>query len=136
MKLFEIYSLIENDDEDEEHFKNTVPNPFPVVDSSRLGEADEYADELVDEYMEQHSLKYSNENFLKARGQVGKVMDVPMHEIVSTEDRIYPDRVKSPSNELPYMVFLEGDYIVLDGNHRVVNAFLNKKTSIKALVIC
>ncbi len=125
-------------------------NPLPV-DTQSNGIWD-LSDEIINELLEQ----YKNKNditFNKPDGaidstllqktikdinrQVSTLEDVPINKILATEKYLVKSHLDSlvDGEGKPPLIYKSGDtYMVADGNHRVVAAYLQGKKTIKSLV--
>ncbi len=125
-------------------------NPLPV-DTQSNGIWD-LSDEIINELLEQ----YKNKNditFNKPDGaidstllqktikdinrQVSTLEDVPINKILATEKYLVKSHLDSlvDGEGEPPLIYKSGDtYMVADGNHRVVAAYLQGKKTIKSLV--
>jgi len=141
-----VQEIIHEDQERE--FPNPVPfNQSKVYDVFDL--ADEVEGELVSLYKQEHGIDefVSGREYGKAakiqRQKYGKIADIPINNITSSESHLYKPQVDAlvsgaqikTSSDIPILYKVGNEYIVGDGNHRVTAELLKGNKSVKALVL-
>lgn len=132
----------ERDRYDDEADNRVYPNPLPFMSPSdpRWSDWMERGDEAVSEYMEKHGLSYRGGDAGKVKSAISQTQVLPIDQLISTERFLDPkglqrhhwDKFSSPR---PVIYKVEGNYLITDGNHRVVQAYLNGKPRMKVDVI-
>lgn len=118
------------------------PNPLPFMSPSdpRWLDWHDRGDEAVYEYMEKHNLAYSRGEAGKAKSAISQTQILPIDQLISTERFLDPEGLQRRtgdkfSSPRPLIYKVEGNYLITDGNHRIVQAFLNGKSRMKVDVI-
>ena len=132
----------ERDKSDDEADNRVYPNPLPFLsprdprwaDWMDRGEAATY------EYMEKHGMSYKNGDAGAAHSAVSQTAVLPINQLISTERFLNPDALERPagskaSSPRPFVYKIDGNYLIADGNNRVVQAFLNKQTEVEVDVM-
>jgi hypothetical protein len=111
-------------------------NPLPHSNDEWIWH---FMEEIEDEYKEHYGANMRPKDIAD---KYGKVMNVPLSNIIATEKWLKRDQIESimnnsatSSSELPIFYYEDGKYVVGDGNHRIVAAYLNKESSIKGRVL-
>ena len=122
--------------------EQTVPNPMPHVgmDDPRMENWYDRGEAIVTAYMKEKGEEWSPAAWKGASAELAQVMDVPMDQIIGTETHLEPAGLeRGPgdqfSSDMPLFYFVDGIYMVVDGNHRTVQAFLAGDKSIRGMVI-
>ncbi len=119
------------------------PNPMPHVsmDDPRMEEWYNRGEGIVERYMKANNIPFDGgKGWKKADAALGTVMDVPMDQIIGTETHLEPSGLERKagdrfSSDMPVFYFVDGIYMVVDGNHRTVQAFLAGEKSIRGRVL-
>ena len=104
------------------------------------GEPDFYVNPLPNnsgEWAENHvgKTQRDNEVLRQRRREVGNntsEVELPIASLIGIEDTVGKRGLTTPSTELPYVEKIGGKYYIVDGNHRVVAAYLNGAQTIRA----
>ena len=137
MKLIALLEAID------EESARTVPNPMPHLksDDPRFMDRFDRGDEVVQRFMKDNNIDFNRGVGWKyATSQVAQVMDVPMDKIIGTETHLEPNTLNrktdaKTSSKLPLYYYVDGIYMIVDGNHRTVQAFNAGDTSIRGMVV-
>jgi hypothetical protein len=123
----------------------TVTEPTPATAPRSIedltpveGEPDFYVNPLpydVDAWTQLHVGKTQRENqaLMERRRAAEKnavVVDAPIGALTAIEDKVGKRALTTPSTEVPYVEYANGKYYIVDGNHRVVAAYLRGAQSI------
>jgi len=111
-------------------------NPLPHSNDEWIWH---FMEEIEDEYKEYYGVNMRPKDIAD---NYGKVMSVPLNKIITTEKWLKKEQIEAimnnnakSSSELPIFYYEDGKYVVGDGNHRIVAAYLNKERSIKGRVL-
>jgi len=116
-----------------------APTPRSIEDLTPVeGEPDFYVNPLpydVDAWTQLHVGKTQRENqaLMERRRAAEKnavVVDAPIGALTAIEDKVGKRALTSPSTDVPYVEYANGKYYIVDGNHRVVAAYLRGAQSI------
>lgn len=145
MKVQDI--IKEFDEEDDRQYPNPIRVDYErATDIYDLG--DEVLGELVSLYNKEHNItKFTPAQWVEAanvqREKYGKVMTVPVSNLISMETHLYEPHMKKLASDekvqstgnLPIIFKTGNDLLVADGNHRVVSEIERGAENIKALVL-
>ena len=127
--------------EDEED-NRVHPNPLPFMSPSdpRWIDWHERGDDAVLDYMEAHGLSYRNGDAGQVKRAISQTQTLPINQLISTERFLDPRGLNRQagdkfSSDRPIIYKIEGNYLITDGNHRIVQAFQNGQTEIETDVI-
>jgi hypothetical protein len=126
------------DEADNRVFKNPLPVLSPK--DPRWLAWHERGDEIVYDYMEEHGLSYKNGDASKAKSSLSQTQVLPINQLISTERFLDPTALKRHhwdkfSSEYPVIYKVDGNYLITDGNHRIVQAYQTGKSEIEVSVI-
>jgi len=127
--------------EDEES-NRVYPNPLPFMSprDPRWLDWHDRGDDAVAEYMEAHGLEWRKGNAGEAKSAISQTMVLPINQLISTERFLEPkglqrqvgDKFSSPR---PVIYKVDGNYLITDGNHRIVQSHLAGNTEMEVDVI-
>ena len=138
MRLLDFLQETSIDDEDAPY---TYPNPLPrlSVSDPRWNDWFERADEVVSAWLTARNLTW-RDNIKQAKEAVSTTTRLPIDQLLVTEEFLKPSALKRKagdkfSSRRPIIYKIDGTYVVSDGNHRVVQAFLNGEKDIEVDLI-
>jgi len=128
----------DRDREDDEADNRVYPNPLPVLSTKdpRWTEWHDRGDQLVGYYIEKKGWSWREGGAAKAKDALGLKTTLPINKLISTERFLDPDGLKRHhwdkfSSDRPIVYKVDGNLLITDGNHRVVQAHLNGETEIE-----
>jgi len=145
MKISELLEF-ESDEDDRKY-----PNPIPLK-YDRANEIYDFGDDVIGKmvavYNKEHGITgFSAGNWIKAvssqKQKYGKTQEVPVNNLISAESHLYEPHLNKLTNgenvestgKLPIIYKVENEYLVADGNHRVVADIMKGNKTTKALVL-
>lgn len=105
------------EDSEAEFIPNPLPNDVDAWTALHVGKTQKENAKLV-------------ERRKKAEREAVEV-ELPISSLIGIEDKIGRRALQNPSTELPYVEKGNGNYYIVDGNHRVVAAYLNGAETIR-----
>jgi len=127
---------------EDEDSNRVYPNPLPFMSprDPRWIDWHDRGDEAVHEYMEQHGLEWRKGDAGQAKSAISQTMVLPISQLISTERFLDPEGLQRQagdkfSSPRPVIYKVDGNYLITDGNHRIVQAYLNRKSEMEVDVI-
>lgn len=129
--------------EQEEDFADgrTFQNPLPHLtpNDPRWGDWYDRGDDVINDWLIANGLGW-RDNVVRAKKAVSQTMRLPIDKLITTERYLDPTALKRQhgdkfSSDRPIIYKVDGNYVVTDGNHRVVQAFLQGQKDIEVDVI-
>jgi len=128
-----------DDEQDNRTFRNPLPHLTP--DDPRFGEWYDRGDDVLGTYAQDKkwSIRHGK-GMMRAGNALGQKQVVPIDQLIGTERYLDPKGLKRKasdkfSSKIPIIYMVDGNMLIVDGNHRVVQAHQKGQTEIEALVI-
>lgn len=120
----------------------TIPNPLPFLPSTdpRFSDwYDRYDNVIVNAMGQYDPLDYAGA-FKGTMEALADEEDIPIEGLIATEPEVskaavYGSADRKASSRLPIIARVDGNFFVVDGNHRVVRAHLAGDSHVRALFI-
>lgn len=128
----------DEDEEDNRTFRNPLPHLTP--DDPRFAEWYDRGDDVLAHYAQKKRWSIRAKGMIRAASALGQKQVVPIDQLIGTERYLDPrglERKASAkfSSKIPVIYMVDGNMLIVDGNHRVVQSHQNGKTEVEALVI-
>lgn len=128
----------DEDEQDSRTFKNPLPHLTP--NDPRFAEWYDRGDDVLGTYAQEKGWSIRDKGMKRAGKALGQRQVVPINRLIGTERYLEPKGLRRKStdkfsSEMPDIYMVDGNMLIVDGNHRVVQAHLEGKTEIEALVI-
>lgn len=146
MKVKDIIEEMDDGDDERQY-----PNPIHY-DYEKATEIYDLADDVVSELVSLYNKEHGITEFVPAlyrkaaalqKEKYGKVIDVPVDNLISMESHVYEPHMKKLSKsvpdqsigKLPHIFKVENVLLVADGNHRIVAEIEKGNKTVKAVVL-
>jgi len=135
-------SRTEYERSEDERDNRTFRNPLPslTIDDPRFADWYDRGDDVLATYAQHKGWSIHDKGMVRAGNALGKKQVVPIDQLIGTERYLDPQGLKRKptdkfSSKIPIIYVVDGNMLIADGNHRVVQAHQEGQTEIEALVI-